>query len=338
MFTFLVICTALSFLSLLVISGVRPTYSVYSSHELTRRAKHSAVAKKELVKQRLLPDIQTLLRLKVALLLLLTVFLLVASFGWLLGVVLSVLVVTLYPSLASTKAVSRVSRAYYAWFEPYAIIVITKAEPVFRFLRDTPLYSPEQYRRFDSKDELTELIEGAKEALTENERQLLASTLVFGGKQIQSIMTPRNVIDTVRKGEFLGPLVLSELHSLGHSRLPVIDEDIDHIVGILHIRDLLSLDTKRSTTAEHAMESKVFYIHQEDTLEHALAAFIKVRHHLFIVINDQRETVGLVTLEDVIEALIGRRIVDEDDIHDDLRAVATRQGVRNNDASTGVDL
>jgi CBS domain containing-hemolysin-like protein len=106
----------------------------------------------------------------------------------------------------------------------------------------------------------------------------------------------------------------------------------------LHLRDLLSLDVKRSTTAEKAMEKKVYYIHEKDTLEHALAAFLKTRHHLFIVINDQRETVGLVTLEDVLETLIGRRIVDEDDIHADLRAVAEREGRLNNQAPSHIDL
>jgi CBS domain containing-hemolysin-like protein len=338
MFTFLVIISLVAFSSLILVAGIRPNYSPYSYSELERRAKRSDSFKKALERQKILPDIQTLLRVTVALLLLLTVFLLVATFGWLIGVILSVFVVLFYPSLASTKAMKRVSDASYAWLEPHVIRFVIRIEPVFRFLRDTPLYSPEQYHRFDSRDELIELIDAAHEALTPDERKLLASTLQFCEKTVQQVMTPRTVIDSIKQSEFLGPLVLSELHSLGHSRLPVIDGDIDHVVGVLHIRDLLSLDIKRSTTAEKAMEAKVFYIHQDDTLEHALAAFLKVRHHLFIVINDQRETVGLVTLEDVIEALIGRRIVDEDDIHDDLRAVAKRQGVLNNDTTDGIDL
>ncbi len=118
----------------------------------------------------------------------------------------------------------------------------------------------------------------------------------------------------------------------------MIKGDIDHVVGILHLRDLLSLDVRRSVTAEKAMEKKVYYIHQNDTAEHALAAFLKTRHHLFIVINAQRETVGLVTLEDVLEALLGRQIVDEDDIHADLHAVAEQKGRANNNSAGHVDL
>ena len=56
------------------------------------------------------------------------------------------------------------------------------------------------------------------------------------------------------------------------------------------------------------------------------------------MINKNRETVGLLTLEDVMESLIGRKIVDEDDIHADLRAVAEREGKTNNAAEGRVDL
>jgi len=120
------------------------------------------------------------------------------------------------------------------------------------------------------------------------------------------------------------------LHQKGHSRLPVIDGDIDHVIGILHLQSLLALDIKRSVTAEKAMEPRVYYIRQDQTLQHALAAFLRTHHHLFIVVNEFRETVGLLTLEDVIEALLGRKIIDEFDAHDDLRAVALRNINHNN--------
>jgi CBS domain containing-hemolysin-like protein len=128
----------------------------------------------------------------------------------------------------------------------------------------------------------------------------------------------------------LGPLTLNDLHKTGHSRLPVINGDIDHVVGILNLKGLLALDIKRSTTAEKAMDPKVYYIRADQVLQHALAAFLRTKHQLFIVVNEYRETVGLLTLEDAIEALIGRKIVDEFDAHDDLRAVALRNPRDNN--------
>lgn len=101
---------------------------------------------------------------------------------------------------------------------------------------------------------------------------------------------------------------------------------------------MLSLDVKQSVTAEKAMEPKVFYIRSDHTLEHALAAFIKTRHHLFIVINKERETVGLLTLEDVIEALIGRAILDEDDNHADAKSVSQHDAEPKNRPEGRVDV
>jgi CBS domain containing-hemolysin-like protein len=151
-------------------------------------------------------------------------------------------------------------------------------------------------------------------------------------------MTPRSVVDTVAKGELLGPLTLDVLYKTGHSRLPVIDSDIDHVVGILYVQDLLVVGEKKTPTAAEAMDSKVFYIREDQTLQHALGAFLKTRHHLFVVVNEYRETVGVVSLEDVIEALIGTKINDEFDAHDDLRKVAERNPAANNQPKNRTDV
>lgn len=338
MFTFLVIVTVVVAIGLLLVAAMRPVYSVYSLPELTRRAKKDEGAKRVLERQLLLGDIETLLRTASVMLFVGLVCLLIAVSGWGMGVILALIIGITYPALARMSLFSKPSAALYKSIEPSLLKFAASTKPLFHFLRGMPFYKADDYRRFDSREELAELIDDAKDVLSSNERALISSALVFNAKTVASVMTPRNVIDFIQKSEFLGPLVLSELSALGHSRLPVVDRDLDHVEGILHLRDLLSLDIKRSVTAEKAMEPKVYYIHQDDTLEHALAAFLKTRHHLFIVLNDQRETVGLLTLEDVLEALIGRRIVDEDDIHDDLRAVAQREGKANNAAPGHVDL
>lgn len=338
MFTLLVIILGIVFVALLVVAAMRPPYSPLSESELKRRVSRGTAAKRELERQGRLGDIQTMLRVISGGLMVATILLAVATFDWVIGIVVAVLVVLAYPALTRIQLVSRPAQALYGKLEPSFLRFVTRLHPVFSALRDTPFYTPDQYRRFDSREELAELVENAKDVLSSNERALISSTLVFRDKTVNTIMTPVSVIDFIKKEEFLGPLVLSELSALGHSRLPVIDKDIHHIVGILHLRDLLSLDIKRSSTAEEAMEQKVYYIHEADSLEHALAAFLRTRRHLFIVINDARETVGLLTLEDVIEALIGRRIVDEDDIHEDLRAVAQRESKSNNTAPGHVDL
>lgn len=335
MFTFLVIVTVLAFVALLLSSGVTPRHSSYSISELERRSKHSALLKDELAREKLLPAVKTLFEMKSAIFLVITVVFLIVTFGWAIGIVGSLFVAIFYKSMARTRRVARVANAVYAKTELRTLAFIRKFSGVFSFFSQTPT---KDESKVDSKEEFQELIERSEAALTDIERKVIKNALDFNDKLVSSVMTPKSVIDSIKKGEFLGPLVLDELHSLGHSRLPVINEDLDHVVGILYLHDLLSLDVKRSTTAEKAMDTHVYYIREDQTLEHALAAFLKTHHHMLIVINKQRETVGLLTIEDTIEALLGRQIVDEDDNHADLRLVAEHEGRYNNSPAGRIDV
>ena len=338
MSVFLVILAIIIIVCLVLVASFHPARPPYSLAELKRRAKKSDAYVLELDRYELYPALVTLLRSIRALLLVIIVCLLIGAFGWFGGIVASLLVAIGYPMVARLKSVGKGGQSLYAKIEHGLLDFAARFEKVFHALREPGTAIHEVPHRLHSREDLAELVERSGDIVGDNEKALLAAALAFPDKKVDSIMTPRSVIDFIKKGEFLGPLVLDELHALGHSRLPVIADDLDHVVGVLHLRDLLSLDVKRSATAEKAMEEKVFYIREDDTLEHALSAFIRTRHHLFIVINKNRETVGLLTLEDVMESMIGRRIVDEDDIHADLRAVAEREGVSNNKAPGHVDL
>lgn len=325
------------FVIMVLVSGMRLSPELLSIPELERRAKRSSYAKDSLWRARLMPAFSVLQRLSELLLLVVTIVLAIAAFGWILGIIIAIVVVVTYGVIARYAPIHSVSQAILYRFELPLLQFTEKIEKGLLLFRETAIDTT-QFRRFDSREDLEELVSRSGDILTPNEQLLLIHTLQFKEKQVSSIMTPRGVIDSIKKGEFLGPLVLSELHDLGHSRLPVIDEDLDHVVGILYLRDLLSLDRRNSATAEKIMSPKVFYIHEDDSLEHALAAFLKAQHHLFVVINSSRETVGLLSLEDVIEALIGRRIIDEDDTHADLRAVAESKGKSNNTPAEHIDV
>lgn len=339
MFTFLVIITSLLFILLVVVTSMRPMPSVVSSFELERRSKRANhEAKAMLRREKFLPDILALQRIVITLLLVVVVLLSVVTFGWLIGIIVAVVVALEYGVFARWGALSRVSQRLYGKLEPGLLRFIEKFNGIFIFIRSVPVHDADTYHRFDSREELQRLVDESGDILSHDERTLIVHALEFKEQRVDSVMTPKSMIDSIKKTEFLGPLVLSELHDLGHSRLPVISSDIDHVVGVLHIKDLLSLDIQKSVTAEKAMEPKVYYIHQEQTLEHALGAFLKTHHHLFIVINDERETVGLLTLEDVMEALLGRKILDEDDNHEDARAIAAHKALSNNSPENHTDV
>jgi CBS domain containing-hemolysin-like protein len=335
MFTFELIVTILVYVALVMVSGMKPVPSSLSHFEMKRQARQSAAAKAALAREQRLPNIEALLLLKSSILLVILVVMSVVTFGWGLGIVLAIIATIGYVPLARTAYIIKLASKLYIYIEPQLLRFVQKFPKLsfYLSLKIEPT-SPQVH----SKQEFQELIERSGSALTSIERKVIVNALDFNEKIVSSIMTPKSVIDFINKGEFLGPLVLDELHNLGHSRLPVIDGDLDHVVGILYLRDFLSLDVKRSGTAEKVMDTHVYYIREDQTLEHALAAFLKNRHHMFIVINKSRETVGLLTIEDTIEALLGRRIIDEDDNHADLRSVAEHQGASNNNSSGHVDV
>ncbi|MDB5179739.1 MAG: exported protein of unknown function [Candidatus Saccharibacteria bacterium] len=338
MFTFLLIVTIVIFFMLVIVAGLHPTPYLVSQFELHRRSHTSKEAKWQHRRETLLPDVYGAIATKIALLLVAFIALSIVTFGWALGIIIAIVGTLLYPTVANWGLVNRLSQRIYARYEAPYLDIVEKLRPFFAVVRAVSVPHVEPYHRFDSREELQRLIDQSGSVLTDDEKTLIVHSLSFADRTVESIMTPKSMIKSIKKSEFLGPLVLSEIHELGHSRLPVTGADIDHVVGVLHLNDLLSLDIKQSVTAEKAMEPKVFYIRHDDTLEHALAAFIESRHHLFIVINDFRETVGLLTLENVIEALIGRKIIDEDDDHEDVRSIAQKIARDNNSPKNHVDL
>lgn len=325
MIVLMLILAVVIFALLLIVSGFDPKHSNLSRFELKRRqgnGEPAAIAAAE--REKLLVDILSLQRILVALLLVIFTIVTIASFGWITGVILSLFVAFEYGAIARIGAINSQSQRVYRHSEDLFLRLIKKYPKVFRFIRHAPPTLPGQ-TKLESREELQYLVSKSQHILTNEEKSLITHGLRFAGRKVNEVMTPRGQIESIGAKEMLGPLVLDDLHKTGHTRFPVIDKDIDHVIGLLHIQDLLSLDNKRSVTAEKAMEPRVFYIHQDQTLQHALMAFLRTHHHLFIVVNEDQETVGVISLEDTIEALIGHKIVDEFDAHSDVRHVARRK-------------
>lgn len=310
---------------LLVVAAVSPARASLGDWELQRRvALKDKAAMAIMRRQLLLPDILSLQRVVVSVLLVVFVLLSVVAFGWVVGVVVAVFVALEYGVMAQVKPLRQLAQKQYDTYEEYLLRFVEKHQSVLRLVRSVTPPRPVDIH-LGSREELLQFVAQSGTLLSVDEKQLVTNGLSFADRIVGDIMTPRDAIDSISKRELLGPLVLHDLHKTGHSRFPVIDGDIDHVVGMLYIQNLLTIDSgKRSTTAEKTMEPRVFYIRRDQSLTHALSAFLRTHHHLFIVVNELRETVGLLSLEDVMEALLGRRIVDEFDTHEDLRTVAAR--------------
>lgn len=330
MVTFYITLLIIVFITLVFVASIKPSRTPLSRYELKRRADAGEEgARATLRREGLLPDVYSLQRIVCALLLVALAPLTIIVLGWVFGLLVAAAVALEYAAIARLKVVHVLAMRVYVKLEPSLLNVIEKTSPVFRFIRGREELTAAQ-GEVASVDELVHIIEQSDGALTKSEQKLLTHAIRFETKQVRDVMTPRSMVDSIDKSEVLGPLMLDQLHKTGHSRFPVVNGDIDHVVGMVYLSELVQLDHKKSPVAGKAMHAKVFYVREDATLGHALNAFIRTHHHLFIVVNTYRETVGVVSLEDVIEQILGRKIVDEFDAHDDLRKVAEANPRKNN--------
>lgn len=176
-----------------------------------------------------------------------------------------------------------------------------------------------------SKEELFEIFDEHRVSefsdIEAHEVEIVKHALTYGTKQVREVMTPRKVVTSVSSDDIIGPILIDELHKTGHSRFPVYEaKNKEKFVGTLYLHDLVNL--KKTGSVASVMRKEVYYVHEEQPLDHALHAFLQTNHHLFIVVNTFEEFVGVISFEDVIEQILGKQIVDEFDQHADLRAVA----------------
>jgi CBS domain containing-hemolysin-like protein len=179
------------------------------------------------------------------------------------------------------------------------------------------------HRSVHSEDELKLLISQSSEAgiLEERESAILKRTFDLPDTQIRMIMTPRGDMATVSiKDDF--KVIVNTVNESGHSRFPVYDENHENIIGFLYAKDLLeymeiSLENDRKLTTQEIDISELLrdvdYIPETMRADRLLTRFQEKKRHSAIVVNEFGELEGLITLEDILELLVGD-IQDEYDI------------------------
>lgn len=213
------------------------------------------------------------------------------------------------------------------WLLAYTSPVLMRLTHVLKFIT-LPLG-----RIFDSfledqpvtltRSELSHMLSAVSPAdtdLSAEELRIVKHALAFGEKSVHDVMTPRSVITSVREDDVLSPALLDELHKSGHSRFPVFNISGEGAVGLLYIKDLV--DIRSHATVAEIMHKPIHFVNEERELDHVLQAFIRTKQHLFLVVNSFAEITGLVTIEDVVEQVLGKPIIDEFDRYDNMREVA----------------
>ncbi|MDR7128557.1 gliding motility-associated protein GldE [Algoriphagus sp. 4150] len=167
-----------------------------------------------------------------------------------------------------------------------------------------------------SVNELNQALELTTEDAPNEEREILRGIVNFGTLTVKQVMQSRMDITAVDTDIDFHEL-MDKINKSGYSRIPVYEETIDNIKGILYIKDLLPFIERDEDFAWNELIRKSFFVPENKKVDTLLKDFQLKRVHMAIVVDEYGGTSGLVTLEDLIEEIIGE-INDEFDDHDDI--------------------
>jgi putative hemolysin len=212
--------------------------------------------------------------------------------------------------LTAKRLAMQRAEAFALWLAPFVDLVAKLARPAIWFLSVSTNVvlrlvggDPHAQREQISDEELRELVSG-HETLGEDERQILNDVFEAGDRQIREVMVPRTEVDFLDAATPIYKAVREALDR-PHSRYPVIRDSSDDVVGFVHVRDLL--DPEISGRSVHVAEVTREVLTLPST-RHIIAALTDMRRenaHLAIVMDEYGGTAGIVTLEDLVEELVG---------------------------------
>ena len=159
-------------------------------------------------------------------------------------------------------------------------------------------------------------------ALEKQETQVIKNLLTLDKILAEDVMTPSTVMMTINRKETVGKVV-EENVPIPFSRIPIHDENIDDIIGVVFRSTIMELQSKgEEDTKMEDIVSKLSTVGPEESVATLLDEFLKKREHIFLVVDEYGTTQGIITLEDAMETLLGAEIVDESDSVEDMRQLA----------------
>lgn len=187
--------------------------------------------------------------------------------------------------------------------------VLSPVVRLFEFISDgiSKMLGVKKELVFSSEEELKTLIEVGEDegALDQAEREMIHSIFEFRETMVKEIMIPRIDMVCVDLSMTIDE-VLNLVREKGHSRIPVYDEKVDNIKGILHVKDLLPfMGQKNHIPGLEDLVRKAYFVPESKMIEELMKEFQNERTHMAIVVDEYGGTAGLITLEDVIEEIVG---------------------------------
>jgi len=217
---------------------------------------------------------------------------------------------------------------FFAWITtPFTYFLNKSSQVILHALGQEKAGSEEAVH---SPEEIRLLVEQSQESgqMQAHDADLIDAVFEFSEKNAREVMTPRTALVALPVEATLSE-VLNVVQESGLSRYPVYDESIDNIIGVVLAKDLLKLLAPRANTEAFDLPSIMRPVHVipgSREVEEVLADFKRLKEHMAVVLDEYGGTAGVVTMEDLLEEIVGE-ILDEYDTQEDAEApLDTRAG------------
>jgi gliding motility-associated protein GldE len=195
-------------------------------------------------------------------------------------------------------------------------ILDTLLSPLTIPMRSITLYLHGRYGKKKSNisvDHLSQALELSNKDTTQEEQKILQGIVTFGNTDTKQVMKNRMDIFALNEEDSFKEII-PQIIQHGYSRIPVYKDNIDHINGILYVKDLVPY-TDRKNLDWNALKRDAYFVPENKKLDDLLNEFKEMKMHLAIVVDEYGGTSGLISMEDIIEEIVGE-ISDEFDDED----------------------
>lgn len=177
------------------------------------------------------------------------------------------------------------------------------------------------------EEEILSIVEEGHEqgAIESDEAEFISNVFEFGDKEARDIMTPRQKMVCI-DNELDMQETMDFMIENNYSRYPVYEEDVDNIIGMLHMKDAVEAYMKDPKEIVANVVSEPMYIHPTQKISKLLKEMQTSKNHLAIVVDEYGQTEGLVALEDIIEVIVGDILDEHDEEENDIMRLATGNG------------
>ncbi len=204
-------------------------------------------------------------------------------------------------------------------------VLIFVLKPVILIGQAVTRLIPQAKGQTVSAEELTTVARLSRKAgeIGSDQEAVIINIIALSGKRVRQVMTPRTVTFTMSKDSTIADAVQLQEKWRAHSRVPVYDKDSSDVVGI--VRSYEVMQAAAAGSYERTLEGLMIPAHfvpEIAPLDKVMLEFFERRQHLFAVVDEYGSVTGVISLEDIVEEIMGREIMDESDRTGNLRALA----------------